>query len=125
MVLSIKVTVEVEIDMVTIDVGTRDTTTNSITASATQTQAGAVGLTTTYNEITVSVTSGDAVRLPAAVEGLVIHIVNKADNSITVFPASGDSLDGGSVDAGVTLLGFDRMITYVASNDTDWVSYPG
>ena len=42
---------------------------NSITAGATQTQAGATALTKDINRITVSATDGNGVKLPTAVAG--------------------------------------------------------
>jgi len=70
------------------------TSTNNITASATQTQVGATALTTNLNRVTVVVTPGDAVRLPASYAGRIIRVKNAhATNAIGVFPPVGDAIN--------------------------------
>ena len=76
------------------------TAVDSITAGSTQTQAGATALTGTINRVTVSGTNGDGVQLPTAVAGLTCLIINAdAAQTIDVWPASGDKIQGGSTDA--------------------------
>ena len=79
-----------------------DSITNSVTAGATQTQAGATALTTTINRITTVGTDDDGVALPPNVAGCLAIIENAdAAQRIQVWPASGasDTIDGGSADA--------------------------
>ena len=76
------------------------TAVDSITAGSTQTQAGATALTGTINRITVSGTNGDGVKLPTAVAGSTCVIINgDSAQTIDVWPASGDKIQGGSTDA--------------------------
>jgi len=76
------------------------TAVDSITAGTTQTQAGATALTGTINRITASGTNGDSVELPAAVAGLTCTIINgDSAQTIDVWPATGDKIQGGSTNA--------------------------
>ena len=96
--------------------------TNTITAGSTQTQAGATALTKDINRVTVSGTDGDGVALPAAVAGAKIEIINDdSAQTIQIWPASGDAIDGGSanaVDANALAAGGDR--TYFSVDATNW-----
>jgi len=96
--------------------------TNSITAGSTQSQAGATALTTDINRVTVSGTDGDGVKLPTAVAGAKVEIINDdAAQTIQIWPATGDAIDGGSanaVDANTLAPGGDR--TYFSVDATNW-----
>ena len=98
------------------------TLTNSITAGSTQTQAGATALTTMVNRVTVSGTDGDGVKLPTAIAGLEILIINDdSAQTIKVWPATGDAIDGGSanaVDANTLAAGSSRR--YIAIDATNF-----
>ncbi len=100
------------------------TFTDSITAGTTQTQVGATALTTSINRVTVSGTDGDGVKLPTAVAGLEVEIIN-ADSAqtIQVWPNTSDTIDGGSadaVDANALEAGSSRR--YIARDATNWVT---
>ena len=96
--------------------------TNSITAGATQTQAGATALTKNTNRVTVVGTNGDGVKLPTAVAGLEILIINDdSAQTLKIWPADSDAIDGGSadaVDANQLAAGSSRR--YIAVDDTNW-----
>ncbi len=96
--------------------------TDTITAGSTQTQAGATALTTNINRVTVSGTNGDGVKLPSAVSGLVVDIVNDdSAQTIQIWPATSDTIDGGvadAVDSNTLAAGAARR--YFAVGDTDW-----
>ena len=96
--------------------------TDSITAGTTQTQAGATALTSGINRVTVSGTNGDGVKLPSAVLGMEIKIVNDdSAQTIQIWPNTSDSIDGGAADAvdGNTLAaGASR--TYFTTDSTNW-----
>jgi hypothetical protein len=96
--------------------------TNSITAGSTQTQAGATAMTAGYNRVTVSGTDGDGVKLPTAAEGLIVHVVNDdSAQTIQVWPATSDAVDGGSANAvDANVLGFGESRTYFAVDATNW-----
>ena len=85
---------------------------NTITAGSTQTQAGATALTKDINRITVSGTDGDGVKLPTAVAGAKVEIINDdSAQTIQIWPATGDTIDGGSANA-------------VDANTLDWRHSP-
>jgi len=95
-----------------------------ITAGSTQTQAGATALTADINEVTVSGTDLDGVKLPSAAAGSTITIIN-ADSaqSIQVWPATGDDIDGGATDAvDPTPLAAGGSRDYAAVDATSWFS---
>jgi len=98
------------------------TLTNSITAGSTQTQAGATALTTMVNRVTVSGTNGDGVKLPTAIAGLEILIINDdSAQTIQVWPNTSDAINGGSanaVDAQTLAAGGSRR--YAAIDATNW-----
>jgi hypothetical protein len=99
------------------------TLTDSITAGAgTQNQANATALTTMINRVTVSATDGNGVKLPTAVAGLEVLILN-ADSAetIQVWPNTSDTIDGGSaniVDGNALPAGKTRR--YIAIDATKW-----
>ena len=94
----------------------------AITAGTTQTQAGATVLVKDINEVTVSGTNGDGVQLPPASKGLRVTIINAdAAQTIQVWPASGDDIDGGAtnaVDSSAIASGDTR--DYEAINSSSW-----
>ncbi len=80
-----------------------------ITASTTQTRVGGYALTKALNVVATAANSGDAVTLPAMTAGQSVTIFNNGANPIKVFPnGSGDTIDGGSAGASVTLTNANR-----------------
>lgn len=75
---------------------------DTITASATQTQ-GQQPLDYGYSRISVCATTNDTVTLPACYAGARCWLVNDGAQTLQYFPASGDGIDAGSVDASATL----------------------
>ena len=96
--------------------------TNSITAGATQTQAGATALTTDINRVTTVGADNDGVKLPTAVAGLEILIINDdAGQDIQVWPNTDDAIDGGSANAvDSNALGEGASRRYIAVDATNW-----
>lgn len=85
--------------------------TGGITASATQTLAGATKLTAKLNQVSTSAAAGNAVSLPALLAGQSVTIFNDGANAIKVFPAAaGVAIDGGSAGAAVTLSAGKRAL---------------
>lgn len=76
---------------------------NSITASTTQTQAGATVLTREINYVTTVANTNDAVRLSTASVGKHHVIYNQGVNTLQIFPASNDSINGLAVDLSIAL----------------------
>jgi len=81
-------------------------------------QSTATALTKEINVVS-TVTAGQGVRLPVAVAGMVITIINTSAVALLVYPATGDDINGGTINvaysqsAGATL-------QYVAPTTTDW-----
>lgn len=91
-----------------------------ITASTTQTQ-GQQALTTDINEVATVANANDVVTLPTATTGFEIYIRNNGANTLQIFPASGDAINGGAVDASVTLA-VNTSVTFRAIDNTNWYS---
>ena len=91
--------------------------TATITAGTTQTQAGATALTKDVNEISVCANANDGVKLPTAVGGQQITIINNGAQTARVWPFSGDDC-GAGVDTQITLAAGSVMICtdYDATN---------
>jgi hypothetical protein len=103
-------------------VGLAGPLTDSISAGSTQTQAGATAITTEVARVTVSGTDGDGVKLPTAVAGQKVLIINDdAAQTIKIWPNTSDAIDGGSADAvDANVLGPGSSREYVASDATNW-----
>lgn len=84
--------------------------TNAITAFATGGQASAVALTKSINRVTVCATAGDSVKLPAAVAGKTITVLNQGAASLAIFPATGEVIDALSANASVSLPAAGTMV---------------
>lgn len=93
-------------------------TTATITAYATGGQANAVQLNSAVNEISVCATSGDSVKLPSALIGSKITIINNGAAPCDVFPATDDNL-GAGVDTAISLANGSSVI-YQAFDVTNW-----
>ena len=102
--------------------GFGSTAVDSITAGSTQTQAGATALTGTFNRVTVSGTNGDGVELPAASAGLEVTIDNAdAAQTIDVWPATGNKIEGGSDNAvDPTSIAAGTSRTYFCVDGDNW-----
>lgn len=90
-----------------------------LTADTGSAQAGATQLRPGFNFVETVGTIGDSLVLPPAEKGMIVRIKNDAANSADVFPASGDTINGGSADTAAALAG-GASITYVAVNTTNW-----
>jgi hypothetical protein len=97
----------------------------AVTASTTQTIAGATQLTGTYNNVTVVANASDAVGLPPLkYVGQQVLVTNAGANPAKVFPASGDTtktIDGGTAGASVTLTNVKSAL-FTATTLTNWQS---
>jgi|TARA_R110000744_G_scaffold99133_2_gene191538 hypothetical protein len=72
-------------------------------SAAGSTQGNATALTKTYNIVsTASLNQG--ILLPSAAAGLVINIYNVSGATIKVYPASTETIDGGSANAPVSVV---------------------
>src|ERR1044071_8736408 len=78
-----------------------DSVSDNLTAHAGGTQAAALALTSIMNILATVATAGDSVKLPPAVIGLVIGVLNNGANSAQVFGAGTDNINGVATATGV------------------------
>lgn len=64
-------------------------------------QANATPLTSDNNIVGTVATAADSVKLPAAVFGTSILVLNDTANSMNVFPQSGEAINAGAADAAI------------------------
>jgi hypothetical protein len=91
----------------------------AVSAFATGGQASATALAPGFNEVTTVITAGDSVKLPAAVEGLVVSVKNDGATAADVFPASGDTINDAAADAAIRIAP-GNVIIFRAINATNW-----
>jgi hypothetical protein len=95
---------------------------SGITASTTQTQAGALALDvgTDIHRVTVVATAANAVRLPKAVNGRIL-IVTNADSadSMGVFPDFGDAVNALAANA-VYAMAANKTALFVCAVNGTW-----
>jgi hypothetical protein len=99
------------------------TISTGLTASVTQTQ-GQQPLVSTLNKVTTVANANDVVTLQAAQAATMVLVSNHGANTLQVFPASGDYIDDGAVDASTTIAADDRKLFWAVS-DSIWVSMTG
>lgn len=68
----------------------------AITAGTTQTQGGATAMTADINRISVCANANDGVKLPAAVVGRIVDVINDGAQTLKVYPAGSDDLGAGA-----------------------------
>lgn len=77
--------------------------TSGIVAHAGGGQASAVLLITVYNQVSTVATTGDSLRLPVSSPGMQLTIMNRGANTLALFPASGETINGGAANASVNV----------------------
>lgn len=107
--------------LVTFEARTVENLTAAVTASTTQTQGQAAQL---FNNVNVSVcaNANDVITLQAAAAGAWHLISNSGAQTLQIFPASGDAIDGGSADASTTLAA-GAEVYFKALDATNWKKY--
>ena len=76
---------------------------DAITATPSGTQTTALVLTAQVSRVTTVATALDAVRLPAWSQGRQPVVINAAANTLSIFPAPGDSIDGQAANTALSL----------------------
>lgn len=78
---------------------------DALTAHAGGGQASALQLTAAINRVTTVASAADSVKLPLAVAGISITVINAAaSNSMQVFGTSPDTINGVATGTGVALV---------------------
>ena len=90
-----------------------------ITAFATGGQANAVAIVADIAEISICATGGDSVKLPTAVAGLVIKIINHGAAAADVFPNTDDAINEAAANTAKSL-GIDASMLCIAYNAVNW-----
>ena len=90
------------------------------TANAGGGQLNAKWVTNDIAEFSTVATAGDSVKLPSAVAGYKITVINNGANALDLFPWSGDNL-GAGVDTAVSIAS-GANATYVSYDATNWVA---
>ncbi|UOF80036.1 hypothetical protein [Caudoviricetes sp.] len=97
---------------------------SGITASITQ-SSGNGPLTRGFSHVATVANANDAVTLPTAVLGQYVFVVNRGANTLQIFPASGDKIDGGVATTGSITLVTGKGIIFLAIDATDWFTVKG
>jgi hypothetical protein len=99
----------------------KESVTDSITAGATQTQAGATALTTEVNRVSTNATAGNGVKLMASVAGLTIVVINATANAMQVYGAGSDTINGATNTVGVSQMA-NSVVLYVCTTAGVWLT---
>gem|GEM_PF-5115253 len=105
---------------VTIDGNLLKSSQTGITASTTQTQSNGA-LTKDINIVSTVTNANDVVTLPPARAGMNIYIRNNGANTLQIFPADGDAINGAAVNASTTLAAA-ASVRYFTADTTNWYS---
>lgn len=93
--------------------------TAAVTASTTHTQGGATALTADINNVSVCANVDDAVKLPSAVAGMTVVVINNGAQQLRIWPASGDNL-GTGVDTVRAALAAGSNARFTSYDATNW-----
>lgn len=96
-------------------------TTTGITAAGTN-QATATSLTTQYNQVSTTASS-TGVKLPTALTGMEVVVINYGANTLNVFPNTGAQINALGTNNANTLATVTSR-RYVAISSTQWYSIP-
>lgn len=92
---------------------------NALTAHAGGGQASALSLTKTINRVTTVASSGDSVKLPAALAGQSVVVINAAaSNPMDCFPASGEVINALTADTALSIVANTTVMFFCAVNGT-------
>jgi hypothetical protein len=100
--------------------GTTTLSASSAVSGAGSTQGAATALTASYNIVTTATAgSAEGVKLPDTATGLETFILNDTAVSIKIYPSTGESIDGGSANASVSLAA-GHSLKLVGVSSTKW-----
>lgn len=93
-----------------------------ITAFAGGGQASATVLTKSINNVTTVATSGDSVKLPAAVGGMEVIVINNGAATLNVFPFLGDAIDALAANAAYGLSTAAKVARFISPATGSWIA---
>lgn len=97
------------------------TAANALTAHSGGGQGSALALTAAINNVTTVAAAGDSVKLPASAAGLEITIANNGANSMQVYGAGTDTINGVATGTGVAQLP-GQVVVYSCSVAGNWLA---
>lgn len=90
-------------------------TANGLTAAAGGGQSGALQLSAYANRVTTVATAADSVRLPAALPGAQVVVINAAAaNSMNVFPQTGDAINALAANTALAVAANKTLLAFCA-----------
>ncbi len=99
-----------------------DSAANALTAHAGGGQGSALQLAKGINRVTVVATAGDSVKLPAAVAGMHVVVVNAdSADAMDVFPASGEAINALSANTALSVVA-NKTIAFFCAVAGTWNS---
>ena len=95
----------------------KNSVTNAITAHSGGGQGSSVALTAAINRVTTVAVAADSVKLPAAIAGRMVAVINAAvTNAMNCFPASGDAINALSANTALSIIANKTVIFFCAVN---------
>jgi hypothetical protein len=98
-----------------------DSVTDSVTATASGTQSTSFQITTQCTRVTTVVTAGDGVKLPPAVPGNDLILINHGSNAMSVYASGSDMIDDVAGSTGVQQMQ-NSYVLYVCTTAARWYS---
>ena len=94
---------------------------SALTAHSGGGQSSALALTKVINNVTTVAAAGDSVRLPVSVAGMEITIANNGANSMQVYGAGTETINGVATGTGVAQLP-GQVVVYTAAVAGNWLA---
>jgi len=94
--------------------------TAGLTAHAGGGQANGVLIIAPITQFSTVGSAGDSATLPHALAGMVVTVINSTATSMNVFPASGETINGGAANAQVAVTNATPTIFYAISAGAWW-----
>lgn len=96
-----------------------DSSANALTAHSGGGQGSALALTKAINRVTTVAVAADSVKLPAALAGKSVVVINAAAaNAMDCFPASGDAINALAANTALSIVANKTVIFFCAVNGT-------
>jgi hypothetical protein len=93
---------------------------DKIIATAGGGQGAAYPITTQIARVSTVATIADSVKLPPAVSGLTVAILNSGANSLNIFPATGDAINALAVNAAFALASGGATTYFICFSNGQW-----
>jgi hypothetical protein len=101
------------------------TVTNGLTAFATGGQASATALPSYINRVSTVASIGDSVKLPIALPGMEVIVINDGASSLNVFPQTSESIDSLAANAAFAISTLTKNTRFVCAVAGNWKTASG